>query len=88
MDGAHTVLRHCAILVDRLLELVSNLIAVRQPFRGTHVAGDQDLAVANHHTAASPAVARGPLANRIGNLHKILVPRRTYMLLLFHNCLF
>ena len=84
---AHAMLRHRAVFVHCLLELVAHLIAMGQTLGRAHVARDQNLAVADHHAAASPAVASGSFTDRIGNFHKIFVPRRAYMFL-FHSVLF
>ena len=85
VDGAHAVLGDGAVFVNHLFELVAHLIAMRETFGRAHIAGDEDLAVAHHHTAAAPAVAGGTFAHCISDFHKVFVPRRTRMMFFFHN---
>ena len=84
VDCAYTVLGDGAVLMNGLLELMTDLIAVRKPFGSTHIAGDQNLAVTDHHAATAPTVACGALAHRVGDFHEILVPRGTHVFGFLH----
>ena len=72
----YTMLSDVAILVDHLLHLMSNLVAVRKSCRAAYIAGNQYLVIFCNYAAAFASVAGCPLGDSIHYLKKIIIPGR------------
>ena len=76
MHCPYTMLSDVAILMDHLLHLVPNLIAVWKSCRAAYITCHQYLVIFCNYAAAFASVAGCPLGDSIHYLKKIIIPGR------------
>ena len=84
VHGSHAVLGDTAVGMNHLTEKMPHLVAVRESARRAHVACHEDLTILDDDASAAATVAGGALSHGVGHIHKVFVPRRTFILLIFN----
>lgn len=73
-DAMHALM---AIIMNDLVHLMPDLIAMGQSGRGADVSGNENALVFCDYAAGASAVTCASRSNHLGNRHEVLIPRRT-----------
>ena len=73
-----------AVGMNHLTEKMTHFVAMRESTRRAHISCHQNLAVFDDDTSAATTVAGGAFSHSVGKIHEILIPRRTFILLILN----
>lgn len=74
MDGANTVLGDVTIFISSYLNLMTDVITVRQARRRANVTGNHNVVVADDDTADHTTITGGSFGNGIGDFDEVFIP--------------